>query len=194
MSFKGWFYTFCTDCYIGHHPISRRHQGGQAKQVHCLPEPLADGRTLRLLQPVLRASSELRLGEQPQPGLADVHPGVLWCASSLWGLAQESSPIKWGLLKSAFESIVGTLAWENQHLGVLPDPDRRCELFYCPIDYREYISIWNLLLTRSFYYTADHPSVVIWQSNIWVANFEVIWQCRRKPQIWQRKTFDKMAE
>ena len=51
--------------------------GVQAKQVHRLPEPLADGRTLWLLQPVLRASSELRLGEQPQPGLADVHPGVL---------------------------------------------------------------------------------------------------------------------
>ena len=58
-------------------PFQIDYLGVHAKQVHHLPEPLADGRTLRLLQPVLRASSELRLGEQPQPGLADVHPGVL---------------------------------------------------------------------------------------------------------------------
>ena len=70
---------FCTDWLKrGLCPFQIDPLGGvQAKQIHHLPEPLADGRTLRLLQPVLRASSELRLGEQPQLGLADVLPGVL---------------------------------------------------------------------------------------------------------------------
>ena len=47
---------------IGHRPIPDGNQDVLAKQVHRLPEPPATGRTLWLLQPVLRDPSELRPG------------------------------------------------------------------------------------------------------------------------------------
>ena len=41
--------------------------------------------------------------------------------------------------ESAFEYFGVTLAREEDCLGVLPDPDRRCESHFIHFDYREYI-------------------------------------------------------